>query len=104
MPLFDRPDQPWKTAAFSQYRRGPGSAWDPKTQPLGRSMMTDRYHYVEWTSPRGERVGTELYDRQADSLEMVNVAGQAEQAALVAKLSQQLGAGWKAARPTVRGN
>ncbi len=104
VPLFDRPDQPWKTAAFSQYRRGPGSAWDPKTQPLGRSMMTDRYHYVEWTSPSGERVGTELYDRQADSLEMVNVAGQAEQAALVAKLSQQLGAGWKAARPTVRGN
>lgn len=99
VPLFERPDQPWKSAAFSYYRRSPDWTYDTKTQPLGRSMMTDRYHYVEWTLPNGQRVGTELYDHQMDKLETANLAGRPEQRALVEQLSRQLAAGWSAARP-----
>jgi hypothetical protein len=40
-----------------------------------------------------------LYDHQTDPDENANIANLPENKALVEQLSQQLGAGWKAARP-----
>lgn len=102
VPLLDNPDRPWKTAAFSQYRRSPDWTYDPKTQPLGITMRTNRYRYTEWTSPQGERVGTELYDQQADPGDMVNLAGRVAQQELVDELSAKLQSGWQAARPPAK--
>ena len=41
----------------------------------------------------------ELYDHQTDPAENVNIAGETAQRTLVTELSQQLKAGWKAAKP-----
>ena len=70
---------------------------DPKAMPRdaaltqyasGYSIRTVRYRYTEW----GEQGagGAELYDHQADSVEMVNLAGSEKHAATVAELSRLL--------------
>ena len=94
VPVIRDPQRAWKTAAFSQYPRG---------RAMGYSMRTDRYRYTEWL-PRGggEPVARELYDHQEDPQENVNLAGRPENKQLVAGLSKQLKAGWKAARPKDR--
>jgi iduronate 2-sulfatase len=91
-PLLAKPTQPWKKAAFSQYPRG-GNL-------MGYAMRTDRYRYVEWID-RGTKAvkGRELYDHQKDPDENVNVANDPKKKELVAKLSKQLGEGWRAALP-----
>ena len=91
VPLMKDPKRPWKSAAFSQW---------PRAGKVGYAMRTDRYRLVRWKNAKtGEITATELYDHQADPKENVNIAGQAENAALINKLSAQLDAGWKAARP-----
>jgi len=91
-PLMRDPDRPWKSAAFSQYPRGRGI--------MGYSMRTEQYRYTEWQHRNtGEVVAAELYDHQADPQENVNLAAGGERKELVARLSKQLKAGWKAARP-----
>lgn len=94
-PLMKAPDRPWKKAAFSQYPRhvkdvGP---------VMGYSMRTDRYRYTEWRGTEREFLVRELYDHQADPAENANIAGIAENEKLVAQLSAELKAGWKAAGP-----
>jgi len=85
-PLLSKPDQAWKQAAFSQFRRQDG------TVPLmGYSMRTDRYRYIEWQDRRTrEVVATELYDHTSDSCENTNIAGQAENKSLLAELRRQM--------------
>lgn len=90
-PLLDRPDRPWKSAAFSQYPRGGGV--------MGYSMRTDRYRFTRWQKEDGSAAAVELYDHEKDPKENVNVAGLPDNAALVERLTAQLQAGWKAARP-----
>ena len=91
-PLMRDPDREWKSAAFSQYPRGRGI--------MGYSMRTDRYRYTEWQHRKtGDVVAAELYDHQADPQENVNLAAAGEHKDLLARLSAQLKAGWKAARP-----
>lgn len=99
VPLIDDPSRPWKTAAFSQYGRGPTSKFDPAVNPMGRSIRTDRYRYTEWRDPQGGLVGTELYDQENDPGDDTNIAVRPENAALVEKLATQLQQGWKAALP-----
>jgi len=91
VPVMDDPKHRWKSAAFSQYPRG---------RAMGYSIRTDRYRYTEWI-PRGggEPIARELYDHQEDPQENVNLAGRPEYSSLVAKLSKQLHAGWRAALP-----
>jgi iduronate 2-sulfatase len=84
-PLLDDPARPWKSAAFTQVRRGPERA--------GRSLRTERWRYTEW-SP-----GAELYDHDADPREMKNLADDPAYAETVRTLSAALRAGWKEARP-----
>jgi arylsulfatase A-like enzyme len=90
-PLLDNPRRKWKSAAFSQYPRG---------QRMGYSMRTERYRFTVWVDRRNHSQveATELYDHRADPQENVNVAGHAENAALVKKLMEQWRGGWRAAR------
>ena len=91
-PLLDDPTRAWKTAAFSQYPRGP---------VMGYAMKTDRYRLVEWRDRKtGEAKEYELYDHKTDPGENVNVAGRPEYKELVATLAKELKAGWKAAGPS----
>ena len=91
MPVIEQPTRPWKTAAFSQLKRGDID---------GVSIRTQQYRYTEWGDD-GDR-GRELYDYETDPNETVNIADLAENAALVAHLSQQLHAGWQAALPNIQ--
>jgi arylsulfatase A-like enzyme len=90
-PLLDNPHRKWKSAAFSQYPRG---------QRMGYSMRTERYRFTVWVDRKNHSQveATELYDHQTDPQENVNVAGRAENAALVKKLMEQWRGGWRAAR------
>ena len=85
MPVIEEPTRPWKTAAFSQ---------------LGKdqiSIRTARYRYTKW----GNR-GYQLYDHNTDSDETVNIAHFSENKELIAELSEQLQAGWRAALPEMQ--
>jgi iduronate 2-sulfatase len=67
---------------------------------MGRALRTDRYRLVEWRDRiDGPLVAVELYDHAADPGEDVNIAGDPAHGDLVAALSAELAAGWKAARP-----
>jgi arylsulfatase A-like enzyme len=93
MPLIDRPDRPWKPAAFHQYPRRGESV-------MGYAVRTDRWHYVEWIGREDGRVlDRELYDHHADPAENVNLAAAPRAAETVERLSRVLSAGWRAARP-----
>jgi arylsulfatase A-like enzyme len=94
-PLLDDPNRPWKTAAFSQYPRPQNGGL------MGYSMRTDRYRFTRWVgrNDHSKVDAIELYDHQMDPQENQNLANLPENAALVAKLSAELHAGWKAARP-----
>ena len=67
---------------------------------MGYTMKTARYRYTEWLNQTtGALIAAELYDHKADPQENVNAAGRAENKELVARLSAQLRAGWRAALP-----
>ena len=89
-PLLDNPDQPWKTAAFSQYPRGSN---------MGYSIRTDRYRYTEWGVLGQTPVARELYDHSKDPNENVNLADRPAFADRVERRRRQLHAGWQQARP-----
>jgi arylsulfatase A-like enzyme len=90
-PLFLDPEQPWKTAVFSQY---------PRWNAHGYAMRTKRYRYVEWRDLETHQIkARELYDHKADPDENKNVAGDAEYAEDVEKLYKQMRSGWKGEIP-----
>ena len=104
-PLLSNPERKWKSAAFSQFHRNPRVTPD-KGRYMGYSMVTPEYHFVQWRqwdheqSSAGEVVALELYDRNADPDENINIAGQAENRQLIDQLTLQLERGWRAARPS----
>ncbi len=91
--LLEKPDQPWKKAAFSQYLR------TGKPPYTGRSIRTDRWRYTEWHDLKQQPAGTELYDELSDPQENVNLAGDPAYVETRRDLSERLQAGWKAAVP-----
>lgn len=95
VPLLDRPERPWKKAAFSQFPRSGKDAGGEKL--MGYSMRTARYRYTEWQRAGGSPVATELYDHQTDPGETRNIAS--ANATLCRGLARQLKAGWRAALP-----
>ena len=103
-PLLSNPNLEWKSGAFSQYHRRPKNTPDKKSY-MGYSIVTRRYHYVEWrywdnhNKVAGKLAAVELYDNQADPEENINIAGIPENKAIVERLAQQLKAGWRAAVP-----
>jgi arylsulfatase A-like enzyme len=92
-PVLEDPNRAWKTAAFSQYPRGP--------QRMGYSMRTDRYRFTVWVDRRepAKVEATELYDHQTDPQENVNIAQDPKNAKLVERLMVQWKAGWQGAKP-----
>ena len=92
VPLMRQPNQPWKTGAFSQFPRHDHSR--------GQTVRTNRYRYTEWTSSAGIVKGKELYDHQADPLELINIANLPTSRDTVTKIADQLHAGWRSALPT----
>jgi iduronate 2-sulfatase len=90
--LLKDPNRAWKTAAFSQY---------PRPGLMGYSMRTDRYRLTLWqsTNDPAKVAAVELYDHQTDPAENTNLAGIAENAALVKRLTDQLRRGWRQAGP-----
>jgi len=97
-PLLEDPDRPWKSAAFSQYRRViPG--YGKIARGMGYSMRTDRYRFTEWRVPGTDFQALELYDHKSDPGENVNLADSAEHAEVVRQLTSRLHAGWKSSLP-----
>lgn len=101
-PMLKDAEQELKSAVFSQYVRRPRNSPDRKRY-MGYSMVTTRYHYVEWyhwdnaTKTAGDLAAVELYDNRTDPEENINIADLSENTEIVRKLSRQLKAGWKAA-------
>lgn len=79
-PLLDRPDQKWKTAAFSQYPRG--------GDIMGYSMRTDRYRFTRWQKRADPEkiVAYELYDLENDPQGLVNIAERPESGVVIREL------------------
>ncbi|MEL6672822.1 MAG: sulfatase [Bacteroidota bacterium] len=101
VPLLEDPDRPWKQAAFSQFHRRPKVSADGQRY-MGYVINTEAYHYIEWygwdhqTGTRGAQTHVELYDRQQDPHETINLAGQASLQAVEAELARRLAEGWRA--------
>ncbi len=92
MPLFTEPNKPWKKAAFSQFPRG--------KKIMGYSIRTDQYRYNEWIEVKSKDIlARELYDLKNDPLSKECIVDYPENKELVAKLHEQLKAGWQAAKP-----
>lgn len=92
--LLERPDRPWKSAAFSQYQRViPG--YGKIARGMGYSMRTDRYRITEWRVPGTEFREYELYDHRTDPEENVNVAGQSDYQDVLDRLKQRMRQGWQ---------
>jgi iduronate 2-sulfatase len=92
VPVLKNPQRDWKKAAFSQYPRGKGIE--------GYSIRTRDFRYTEW---RDENQGTilhqELYDHRLDSLETINLAGNAEYLEVLQEHLEILNDGWEASLP-----
>jgi arylsulfatase A-like enzyme len=99
VPLLRNPEHPWKDTAFSQYHRRPGITPDGGRY-MGYSMVTPRYHYVEWrhwdndAKKAGEIAAVELYDLRIDPQENVNLAARPGMEALVARMGAKLQEEW----------
>jgi iduronate 2-sulfatase len=100
VPLFAKPDRPWKQAAFSQFLREGVWCMPGSKEHMGYSIRTERYRYSAWHEwPSRKFVARELYDRDKDPQENVNVAKDPAYAEVVKEMAARLKAGWRAARP-----
>lgn len=91
-PLLETPDKNWKSAAFSESRRG---------SYHGSTIREKRYRYTEWKSVQSGEGETmrELYDLDNDPFEYDNLATNNAYDTVVNELSRRLKAGWEAALP-----
>lgn len=98
-PLLSKPGRKWKSTAFSQFHRNPRVSPDKKRY-MGYSMVTERYHYVEWrfwdsvAGVSGELAAIELYDQKNDPSENMNIANEDGNERLVKRFANQLKAEW----------
>ena len=102
MPLLIDPAREWKSAAFSQFNRNPRVTPDG-VRYMGVSMVTDRYHYIEWRDwnhipgVAGDLVAVELYHQRVDAAENTNLADSERNKKLISELSHKLKRGWQGA-------
>ena len=83
VPLLKQPLVAWDRPALSQVRGG-------------RSVRTERWRYTEWEEGR---LGTQLYDHDADPKEHHNLANDPQYASIVAELKAKLPPGPVEKRP-----
>jgi arylsulfatase A-like enzyme len=95
LPVIQDPAKQVLTAAFSQYPRTMKGR-----QLMGYSMRTDGYRFTRWVEADdlANVVAVELYDEKKDPQENRNIAGNPENARLVARLTKEWQAGWRGAR------
>jgi len=104
VPLMNNPERKWKNAVFSQFHRRPRISPDGKRY-MGYSMLTPKYHYVEWyywndeSKEKGDWVVSELYDNEIDPDENNNIVKTVPKP-LVDSLSAQLSRGWRGVKMT----
>jgi iduronate 2-sulfatase len=84
VPLFQRPDRPWKSAAFTCL---------PDYATM--SVRTDRYRFIHRASGQDE-----LYDCQTDPAEDHNLIGDPAALPALEAARKALEGGWRAAKPT----
>ena len=98
VPLLDDPLRPWKSAAFGQVRR---THPEDGGRLMARTMVTGRYRLTRWQRmDRPDAVeATELYEREDDPLETVNLADDPARAGELRHLNAMLDAGWRGALP-----
>jgi len=101
LPLLEKPERPWKTAAFSQYPRSfQGNRHRKDGDIMGYAVRTQRHRYVEWRNGKTGKVqARELYDHQTDPNETKNLANEPDQKENLERLQQTLQSGWKGALP-----
>ena len=101
LPLLEKPERPWKTAAFSQYPRSfKGNRHRKHGDLMGYAIRTESHRYVEWRNwETGKVQASELYDHQTDPNEIKNLAKEAAQEENLKQLQKILNDGWKAALP-----
>lgn len=91
VPMLKDPGARGRGWALTQVARGGGGRQkNPEAKSkrfFGYSLRTPRFRYTEWDE--GAQ-GSELYDHDADSGELVNLAGKPEHAETVAELSKLL--------------
>lgn len=81
-PLLANPQAKWDKPAITQQTRREGGR-----QIMGYSVRTERWRYTEWD---GGKLGTELYDHDADPHEWNNLAHDPKSAKQIAELRQLL--------------
>jgi uncharacterized sulfatase len=86
VPLLDKPNRPWKQAAFSSIKHD---------GQLGTAVITEQYRYSEW----GKGQATELYDLQSDPKEFTNLVTDPKHSGTVSMLQNLLKDGWRSAEP-----
>ena len=101
-PLLENPNQPWKTAAFSQYQRHDGAKSAVGRELMGYTMRTERYRFTIWVArdDHSKVDAIELYDHQVDPQENYNIAKKTENNQLVSQLMEQWKKGWQGAKPS----
>jgi arylsulfatase A-like enzyme len=88
VPLLEKPELPWKRAAFTQTSAG---------DVIGRSVRTEAWCYNEWGEGNS---GSELYDLLHDPNEFVNQINNPDLADTITILRSYLEKGWKSALPS----
>lgn len=84
--VLDDPSARHRTAAYTvaTIRNLPRQQRQEQRDLLGRTVRTDRYRYTEWGADGA--LGVELYDYQADPVELTNLANDPAHAKMVAEL------------------
>jgi len=81
-PLLEDPMKAWDRPAFTQVQRGgfPGHA-----------VSTEKWRYIEWD---GGKEGVELYNRESDPREYVNLASDPKQATVLEEMKAHARKNW----------
>lgn len=91
VPLLDKPNRPWKKAAFSQFPRGQKGTGNGEL--MGYAMRTRTHLLVRWVSREDglnvSSVASELYDQEKDPRQTVNIAADPQMASLVRQLEAE---------------
>ena len=97
LPLLENPEQPWKSAVFSQYPRGFES---DRPVVMGYSIRNHRYRYTEWRRFGSDEIlARELYDHSESWTSGQNLVDFPAGRAVAERLQGQLAAGWRTALP-----